>query len=98
MRKNAEKMTHRDFIRYMSQNSEYTMSDCREMVDVVFNCLIGAVDEYEEVEIYSFGKFSKKHKAERRGLNIAGNTVLVPSFDTIGFKVSKKVKEKLNRE
>lgn len=96
--KSTEKMPHNEFIRYMSQNSEYTMTDCKEMVNVVFSCLTSAVQEYDEVEIYSFGKFSKKHKAERKGLNIQGNTILVPPFDTIGFKASKKIKEKLNGE
>lgn len=91
-----EKLSYREFVRYMSNNSEYTMTDCKEMCSVVFTCLADAVNDYGEVEIYNFGKFSRKHKCERNGVNTLGNTVTVPAFYTIGFKASKQIKEKFN--
>jgi len=69
-----------------------------EIVDSLFEKIKESLVEGKDVRIFGFGKFQVKFKWARKGRNPqTGETIIINSRRTVTFKVSRKLREKMNR-
>lgn len=90
-------MNKADIIRQISSKSDLSHTDVELVVDEFFNTVEKEIIKGNEVKISSFGVFYKKKRLARKGTNPSdGSAIIIPENNTIGFRPSKLVKEKLN--
>lgn len=90
-------MNKAELIEAVAERSEVAKKDAEAVVDAVFDIIVETVDKGETVKISRFGIFEKKARAARTGTNpSSGKAIEIPASNSIGFKVSKSLKEKLN--
>jgi len=69
-----------------------------EIVGSLFEKVKESLAQGEDVLIPGFGKFQVKFKWARKGRNPqTGETIIINSRRTVTFKVSRKLREKMNR-
>jgi integration host factor subunit alpha len=74
-----------------------SQSRANDVVNSLFETIKQALAKGESVIIPGFGKFQVKFKWPRKGRNPqTGEMIILKSRRTISFKVSPKLKEKLN--
>ena len=75
------------------------LKESREAVEAVLDIIKRALASGEKVLISGFGKFEVKEKGARRGRNPAtGGALLLRPRKVVTFKISGKLKERLNGE
>ncbi len=73
------------------------LKESREAVEAVLNIIKKALASGEDVLISGFGKFEVKQKSARKGRNPAtGGELLLRPRKVVTFKISGKLKERLN--
>ncbi len=69
-----------------------------EIVDSLFEKIKESLVKGEDVRIFGFGKFQVKFKWARKGRNPqTGESLIIRSRRIVSFKVSRKLREKMNR-
>jgi len=69
-----------------------------EIVDSLFEKIKESLAQGEDVRIFGFGKFQVKFKWARKGRNPhTGETIILRSRRVVTFKVSRKLRDKMNR-
>ncbi len=69
-----------------------------EIIDSLFEKVKESLAKGEDVLIPGFGKFQVKFKWARKGRNPqTGETIIINSRRTVTFKVSRKLRDKMNR-
>ena len=90
-------MNKAELVEAVAVNSEVAKRDAEAVIDAVFEVIADALVKGEAVKISGFGIFSKKARAAREGTNPSnGSKIEIPASNSVGFKVSKALKEKLN--
>ncbi len=73
------------------------LKQSREAVEIVLDIMKRSLAAGEDVLISGFGKFEVKQKGARKGRNPAtGGELLLRPRKVVTFKISGKLKEKLN--
>lgn len=71
-----------------------TKVQAEQVVETVFNSIIGSLKKGEEVSIAGFGIFAVKTRAAREARNPrTGETVNVPAMQVPKFRAAKALKE-----
>jgi integration host factor subunit beta len=75
-------------------------SQVKVVVDIIFDTIIESLTKYKPVEIRSFGRFSVKIiKAKYNARNPkTGEIIYVPVKKKVSFKMSKHLKQEINKE
>ena len=69
-----------------------------EIADSLFEKIKESLAQGEDVHIFGFGKFQTRFKWARKGRNPqTGETIILRSRRTVKFKVSRKLREKMNK-
>lgn len=69
-----------------------------EIIDSLFEKIKESLVKGEDVRIFGFGKFQVKFKWARKGRNPqTGEALIINSRRRVSFKVSRKLREKMNR-
>ena len=90
-------MNKAELIEKVAGLTETNKKDVEAVVDCTFEVITKTVLSGEAVKISGFGIFEKKSRAARKGTNPSNQEVIqIPASNTIGFKVSKTLKGKLN--
>lgn len=90
-------MKHSDFIKLVADESNLTQEQVKNCVRKLVSVLHKAVSSDEEVVIKGIGKFSKKVRSARMGINPAtGESVSIPATNVVAFKADKMFKDSLN--
>ena len=90
-------MNKAELVEAVAEKAELSKRDAEAAVDAVLEVIEAAVVKGEEVKLSGFGIFSKKARAAREGTNPSNQKkIKIPASNTVAFKVSKAVKEKLN--
>lgn len=77
--------------------AEVSHRDAEAVVEAVLDTIAAAVVKGEAVKLSGFGIFEKKERAARVGTNPAsGAKIEIPASNSVSFKPSKSLKEKLN--
>jgi integration host factor subunit alpha len=70
-----------------------------ELVETIIELISRTLENDEDVMISGFGKFSVKHKRQRKGRNPAtGEDMMLDQRKVVTFKYSGKLREILNEE
>ena len=69
-----------------------------EIVDSLFEKIKKNLTQGQDVRIFGFGQFQVKFKWARKGRNPqTGEPIIIRSRRTVTFKVSRKLRDKINR-
>ena len=90
-------LTKAKIIDAVAESNGYTRKKSIETVETVLELIKHSLESGEDVLISGFGKFCVKKKRERRGRNPAtGEDMMLAPRKVVTFKLSGKLKEKLN--
>ncbi len=90
-------MNKAELVELVAGKSQVAKRDAEAAVEAVFETIADALAKGETVKISGFGIFEKKERAAREGTNpSSGEKITIPASNSVGFKVSKTLKEKLN--
>jgi DNA-binding protein HU-beta len=90
-------MNKNDLIESMSEEFKLTRSYARDLVDRVFEKMMEAANQGEEVAIHGFGKFKVIERGARKGRNPqTGEAVKIAARKVLKFEAAKAMKEGLN--
>tara|TARA_B100000401_G_C52460016_1_gene556092 strand:+ start:326 stop:625 length:300 start_codon:yes stop_codon:yes gene_type:complete len=75
-------------------------SDLEKVLNIVINAIVEEVKREKSIEIRRFGRFSQKKIKEKTNARNprTGEKIKVKKKISIGFKMSKELKEKINKE
>jgi len=91
------KLTKADLVEEVTRQSDLPRTDAEEVVSIVLDCLVDALNAGEKVELRGFGSFSLRNKGPRQGRNPrTGEQVNVPARKVAYFKPGKSLKELIN--
>lgn len=90
-------MKYSDFVKRVASEAGVTQSVAKTTVDATIRVIKNAVNTDGEVVLNGMGKFSKKVRSARVGINpLTKEKVNIPETNTVAFKVSKEFKDYLN--
>ncbi|MCY4445380.1 MAG: HU family DNA-binding protein [Rhodobacteraceae bacterium] len=86
-----------DLINIIHEKHGLSKSDCRRLVDRIFDEIISSIATQESVKLTAFGTFKVIRKKGRTIKDInTGELLTLPSKYTIKFIPSEQLKEKIN--
>lgn len=92
-------LNRKELIDKIATTREITKGDAEAALDNVLAGLEAAVIEDGGAKLVGFGTFEVVDRAPRVGRNPqTGDSIEVPAYRTLKFKVGKNVKEKLNED
>ena len=92
-------LTKAHIIEAVTERIGYTRQKSIETIEILLELIKQFLESGEDVLISSFGKFSVKQKAKRKGRNPAtGEDMILAPRRIVTFKWSRKLKDKLNKE
>ncbi len=90
-------LTKAQIIEEVRTRNGFTKKISTETVETLLEIMKKTLVSGEDVLITGFGKFSVKHKAERRGRNPAtGEDLMLAPRKVVTFKCSGKLRDKIN--
>lgn len=90
-------MTKAELIEEVSRVVEMTRKDSEEIVETIFDSIVGSLQKGEKIEIRGFGSFRTRQRQPRVGRNPkTGTRVEVPSKRIPYFKPSKELRDMVN--
>ena len=90
-------LTKAQIIEEVRIRNGFTKKISTETVETLLEIMKKTLESGEDVLITGFGKFSVKHKAERRGRNPAtGEDLMIAPRKVVTFKCSGKLRDKIN--
>ena len=91
-------MTKAELIEEVSRVVEMTRKDSEEIVETIFESIVGSLHKGEKIEIRGFGSFRTRQRQPRVGRNPkTGTRVEVPSKRIPYFKPSKELRDLVNQ-
>jgi len=91
-------MNNRAFIDQMAKKLGGDADKLQQQVDVFVQTLLSQVTAGNSVTIKNFGSFELKTKAERKMYNPTTKSFnVIPAKQTIGFKMSPTLKDKVQK-
>lgn len=93
-----EKLTKKDLISAIAENSVLTKKDITLVVDETLCGIINVLTEGKTVDLGGFGKFEVSERSARTGINPAtGEKIEIAASKGVKFKAAKAFKEKINQ-
>jgi len=90
-------MNKADLVLAVAEKADLSKRDAEAAVEVLLSLVEKALVKKEEVKISGFGVFETKRRAPRIGTNpTTGAKIKIPASNTVSFKPSKSLKEKVN--
>ena len=90
-------MNKTDLVVAITEKTDLSKVDVELVIDEFLNLIEENIIDGEEVKISNFGVFYKKARLARKGTNPSdGSIITIPANNTVGFRPSKMLKEKLN--
>jgi len=90
-------MNKNDLVVAISEKTDLSKVEVESVVDEFLNLIEDGIINDEEVKISNFGVFYKKARLARKGTNPSdGSPITIPANNTVGFRPSNVLKEKLN--
>ncbi len=90
-------MNKEEILEVVSTLTDYPKNDCEKVYDAIFIVFSKFLEKDENINIKNFGTFKVSKRKARTGRNPAtGEEIKIKAQKTIHFKVSPKLKEKLN--
>jgi integration host factor subunit beta len=94
---NDSTLTKADLVEEVVKNTELPRKDSEDIVETIFEGIIGALQNGDKIEIRGFGSFRTRQRRGRIGRNPkTGAKVEVPPKRIPFFKPSKELKDFVN--
>jgi integration host factor subunit beta len=91
-------MTKADLVEKVAKEAEMTKKDAEQLVEIVFDSIIGALKTGDKIELRGFGSFRTRKRNARKGRNPkTGAAVSIPAKRVAYFKPGKELKEVINK-
>ncbi len=91
-------MTKADLVEQVAKETDMTKKDAEQLVEVVFESIIGALNNGDKIELRGFGSFRVRERNARTGRNPkTGATVSIPAKRVAYFKPGKELKDIVNK-
>ncbi len=91
-------MTKADLVEQVAGEAEMTKKDAEQLVEIIFESIIGALNNGEKIELRGFGSFRVRERGARKGRNPkTGAPVSIPAKRVAYFKPGKDLKEVINK-
>ena len=91
-------MNKDNIIAYVTKEARLTKKEATTAVDAVFNSILEALANGEEVRVAGFGSFEVKTHIARVGMNpITKEPINIPAMQAIAFRAGKAAKERVNK-
>ena len=91
-------MTKADLVEQVAAETEMTKKDAEQLVEIIFESIIGALNKGEKIELRGFGSFRVRQRGSRKGRNPkTGAAVNIPAKRVAYFKPGKELKEVINQ-
>ncbi len=91
-------MTKADLVEQVAKETDMTKKDAEQLVEVVFESIIGALNKGDKIELRGFGSFRVRERNARTGRNPkTGATVNIPAKRVAYFKPGKELKDIVNK-
>lgn len=85
-------MNKNDLIAAIAKETNLTQKRVGEILDAILNSIVETVKEEGSITITNFGKFEKRLRKERKGVNPkTGDLILIPPKEIFVFKPSKNI-------
>lgn len=92
-------MTKADLVEQVAVEAEMTKKDAEQLVEIIFDSIIGALNKGEKIELRGFGSFRVRERDARKGRNPkTGSAVDIPAKRVAYFKPGKELKEVINKD
>ena len=92
-------MTKAELVTQMALKTELTKQQTAEVVDLLLECIIKALQAGDKVELRGFGSFRCRDRRPRLGRNPkTGEVVAVSAQSVPFFKTGKRLQARLNPE
>ena len=89
-------MNKADLVQAVAEKAEVSRRDAEAVIEDAIDIVVAKLIAGETVKLSGFGNFEKKTRAARTGTNPTdGSKIDIPARETIVFKPSKTLKEKL---
>ena len=89
-----EKLTKKDIISNIAQDSHLTKKDITEVVDLALT----QICEGKTVDLAGFGKFEITERKAREGINpLTKEKIQIEASKSVKFKIAKALKEAVNK-
>ncbi len=91
-------LTRRELAETLSNQLGYSQSNCALMVDSFLDSMKQTLLRGEPIKLVHFGTFSIRDKSSRKGRNPrTGETITIKKRQTVSFRPSKELRERVNR-
>lgn len=91
-------MLKAEIVEKVAKEARLTKKAAKEAVDATFDDIISALKKGEKVVVSGFGTFVIRGRKARAGRNPkTGQTIQLPSMNTVGFIASKAIKKTVRR-
>jgi integration host factor subunit beta len=91
-------MTKADLVEKVSVEAEMTKKDAEQLVEIVFDSIVGSLNKGEKIELRGFGSFRVRERDARKGRNPkTGAAVSIPAKRVAFFKPGQELKELINK-
>jgi len=91
-------MTKADLVESVAREAEMTKKDAEQLVEIVFESIVGSLNKGEKIELRGFGSFRVRERNARKGRNPkTGDSVSIPAKRVAYFKPGKELKELINK-
>ena len=93
-----ETLTKSQIVESISRENGFTKKKSVEAVENLLEIIKKTLESGEDILVSGFGKFSVRHKKQRRGRNPAtGHDLMLEARRVVTFKCSGKLRARLNR-
>ena len=91
-------MTKADLVETVAKEAEMTKKDAEQLVEIIFDSIVGTLNKGEKMELRGFGSFRVRERDARKGRNPkTGEAVNIPAKRVAYFKPGKELKELINK-
>jgi integration host factor subunit beta len=91
-------MTKADLVETVAKEAEMTKKDAEQLVEIIFDSIVGTLNKGEKIELRGFGSFRVRERDARKGRNPkTGEAVNIPAKRVAYFKPGKELKELINK-
>ncbi|MFN4111449.1 MAG: HU family DNA-binding protein [Ignavibacteria bacterium] len=85
-------MNKNDLIAQIAKETNLTQKRVGEIIDAILTSIVEVVKEEGSITFTNFGKFEKRVRKERKGVNPkTGDLILIPPKEVFVFKPSKNI-------
>lgn len=93
-----QKINKKDLVEVVAEEGHLSKKDARTAVDLVFDLIENSILNGQEVNVTNFGVFTPKTKQGRDGTDPKSHQrIKIEEKKTVTFRLSKQLKEKLNK-